>query len=199
MLETIQERFDLNIRRVENLIAAYGKLRGTGKGRRKLSQTDVLRSAVVLLHATLEDFLRGLERWKLPGASADRLNKLPLGPQEGRAEAFTWSDLLKHRTKKIYALLIESIEFYLDRSNYNEVKEVVAVLQLVGVDKVKVEKYFPEMEAAMQRRHAIVHQADRQNKAGKGFGKTQPIDEVLVESWISAVRRFCRRVVKELA
>lgn len=198
MLDAINERFDLNIKRVENLVIAYGKLRGKGKGQRKLSQTDVLRSSVVMLHATLEEFLRGLSRWKLPAATDDRLNKLPLVGEKTDILKFSWGQLTKHRVKTIGKLLEESIEHHLDHSTYNKTDDVVPVLDLLGVDKTKVEQYFPDMAAAMKRRHAIVHQADRQTRPGKGFGKAQPIDEVMVNSWISAIKRFKKKVVKEL-
>lgn len=198
MLDTVNERFDLNIKRVENLVGVYVKLRGTGKGKRKISQTDVLRSSVVLLHATLEEFLRGLARWKLPSASEDRLNKLPLVGEKTDVLKFSWGQLSKHKAKTIEKLLGESIEHHLDHSNYNDTKDVVQVLELIGVDKAKVESHFANMTEAMKRRHAIVHQADRQAKPGKGYGKAQPIDEVMVNSWISAIKRFKKKVVKEL-
>ena len=46
----------------------YTTRAGTGQGRRSVQDTDILRAAVVLLHATLEDLLRSLADWKLPTA-----------------------------------------------------------------------------------------------------------------------------------
>jgi hypothetical protein len=48
MLEEITEILDENLSRVENLISLYGP---AIVGRRKVQDTDVLRGALVLLHA----------------------------------------------------------------------------------------------------------------------------------------------------
>lgn len=74
MKAQIQERLELNIARVKNLVDIYEThLTGTGRGRRGHAKTDVLRAATVLLHATVEDVLRSIARWKLPLASSDVL------------------------------------------------------------------------------------------------------------------------------
>ena len=53
-----------NLKRVEDLVKIYEDTKGEGGGRRDVSKTDVLRAAVVLLHATLENFLRDAALWK---------------------------------------------------------------------------------------------------------------------------------------
>jgi hypothetical protein len=69
MKTEIENRFNGNLERVEHLVALYETLT-TGPGRRPVDTSDILRSAVVFLHATLEDFLRSLLEWKLPSAQA---------------------------------------------------------------------------------------------------------------------------------
>lgn len=56
-----KKRFEYNILRVRNLVDIYETL-----PKHDIQQQDVLRAAVVMLHATLEDALRCLLEWKLP-------------------------------------------------------------------------------------------------------------------------------------
>ena len=75
----ISNRFDLNIKRVKNLVSIYRLiLSGPGKGRRGHQESDVLRAATVLLHASMEDVLRSLAYWKLPTAAPAVLDNIPL-------------------------------------------------------------------------------------------------------------------------
>jgi hypothetical protein len=69
MKSEIEIRFKSNLERVDHLVALYDTAT-TGPGRRPVDKSDILRSAVVFLHATLEDFLRSLLEWKLPTAQA---------------------------------------------------------------------------------------------------------------------------------
>ena len=62
----IRQRFGENLDRVRNLVSLYSSSVGVGQGRRTVQDADILRAAVVLLHATLEDLLRSLAEWKLP-------------------------------------------------------------------------------------------------------------------------------------
>ena len=80
MKQDIEDRLTINLRRVRNLIARYP---ATGSGRRSVEDSDLLRAAVVLLHATLEDVVRGVLEWKLPGAASTRRDARRV--QRGRA------------------------------------------------------------------------------------------------------------------
>src|SRR5262245_29791393 len=63
----LEARARRNLQRVRKLVQLYRDLAGPGRGRRPVETIDLLRSAVVFLHATLEDALRTLlvERWVL--------------------------------------------------------------------------------------------------------------------------------------
>ena len=71
MLEQITQILDGNLGRVENLVSLYGP---ATPGRRKVKDSDLLRGAVVLLHAGLEDYLRSLMVWKIDSYDANVLN-----------------------------------------------------------------------------------------------------------------------------
>ena len=73
--DEIRDRFRGNLHRVRIMVEAYESGAGKGKGRRSVGQTDLLRAAVVLLHATLEDLLRSVCDWKMPGANPDAFLK----------------------------------------------------------------------------------------------------------------------------
>ena len=168
MRQQIQDRFGRNLARVRHLVDSYGQLAGAGQGRRPVNTSDLLRAATVFLHATLEDFLRSLERWRLPAAGEDRLNQIPLSGTGSRAERFSLGKLTNHRGKTVNDLIGESVEKHLERSNYNDTNDVAAVLELVGVPPADVDKHFPGLSELMRRRHHIVHQADRNDAAGQG-------------------------------
>ena len=78
MKATISAKLERNLSRVQNLVKLYEtNLAGQGQGRRGHDNTDVLGAATVLLHSTLEDFVRSLAYWKLPVAGRDALDKIP--------------------------------------------------------------------------------------------------------------------------
>ena len=53
-----RENFNQNIQRVEALCKIYTLLQNDHKSQSEYKNTDVLRSAVVLLHASFEDYFR---------------------------------------------------------------------------------------------------------------------------------------------
>lgn len=91
MKADIERRFAANLDRVQHLMDIYQNA-GSGMGRRPVETTDVLRSAVVFLHATLEDFLRTLLAWRLPQAEAAHLKEVPLAGKKPRS-TFTLDEL----------------------------------------------------------------------------------------------------------
>lgn len=195
MKDHILESARLNLDRVRNLVAIYQKVTGEGPGRRGMEDTDLLRAAVVFLHATLEEFLRELERWKLPAAGADKLNDVALHEpgKAKRAGKYQLGDLVRFRGQTIDEVIAVSIDEHLERSNYNNLEDVSAVLSLCGLigrDHKDVDDAKEALLDSMKRRHMIVHQADRQEQAGKGFGAASPIDKATVDKWIANVGHF---------
>jgi hypothetical protein len=110
------ERISQNLTRVENLVKAYEKIRGKGRGRRPVHSLDILRAGVVLLHASLEDFLRSLAAVFLPAAEEKVLDSIPLvgTVQTGHPEKFFLGKLAVHRGKKVDNVIAESVKKYLD-------------------------------------------------------------------------------------
>ena len=195
MRDTIRSRVDANLARVDNLVAIYETaLAGAGQGRRGHAKTDVLRAAVVLLHATLEDCLRSIAYWRLPLAGQDVLDKIPLCTA-APAIKFSLGALTVHRGKTIDEVLGASVSAYLERSNYNNCDEVSALLSSVGVDPQQVNGQFALVTEIMERRHQIVHRADRQEAQGRGNHTVRSIGRAKVRSWIAATRTFLNAVL----
>lgn len=198
MKDQIAQRFERNIKRVRHLVGSYSQIAGTGRGRRPVNTSDLLRAATVFLHATLEDFLRSIEMWKLPGASEERLSQVALAETKGRAEKFALGKLAAHRGKTVDALITESVTEHLERSNYNDTTDISAVLQLADVVVAEVNGQFSQLDVLMKRRHHIVHRADENETSGQGQFQTRSISTVAVNRWIEAVEQFASGVLARL-
>ncbi|WP_413704966.1 hypothetical protein [Pseudomonas sp. Pseusp16] len=198
MKDRIAGRFAENIARVRNLVEIYTThLAGTGGGRRGHAKTDVLRAAVVLLHAATEDLLRSLAYWKLPSASADVLAKIPLITAPPAAK-FSLGDLSAHRGKAVDTVISESVHGYLERSNYNNVDEVASLLTSIGVSLPNVNAQFTQLAQVMSRRHLIVHRADRDETGGRGNHSVRSIGNINVSNWINGVESFGTALLNEI-
>jgi hypothetical protein len=200
MLDDIMLIFDRNIGRISNLINLYKTLT-QGRGRKPAHSLDILRATVVLLHSTLEDYLRNLQRWKLPTADKERLNKIPLvGTSEsGRATKFELGELVRLKEKSIKEIIELSINEYLDTQSYNDTSDVCKAIKDAGVKEVDtIEPYLSQMNLMIKRRHNIVHQADRGGGAGKGHHRIKSLSLNQVESWKRHLDKFVLEVNKQL-
>ncbi|MCH5378113.1 MAG: hypothetical protein JJ992_29510, partial [Planctomycetes bacterium] len=85
---------------MDSLIELHEFLTKISTGLSGYDASDVLRSAVVLLHATLEDLLRTVASAHLPRADNEFIRKMPLAgkPRSGK---YTIGDLVQHRGKTI--------------------------------------------------------------------------------------------------
>lgn len=198
MKDRIAQRFSENIARVRNLVDIYSNhLAGSGSGRRSHSKTDVLRAAVVLLHAAMEDLLRSLAYWKLPAANADTLAKIPL-VTVAPAMKFGLGELVAHRGKSIDDVIAESVNGYLERSSYNSTAEVASFLTSIGIPLANVNSKFTQIDELMKRRHQIVHRADRDETGGQGNHAVRSIGQVTVRNWIDDVESLGNAVLDEM-
>jgi hypothetical protein len=63
----------------------------------------------------------------------NRLNQIALAGKGGRVERFALGKLAAHRGKTVDVLIKESVNSHLERSNYNDTRDIVAVLELAGI------------------------------------------------------------------
>jgi hypothetical protein len=194
MLDEIRDKFNQNISRSRNLVSIHKiYLSGKGPGRRATNSTDVLRAATVMLHATLEEFLRDLSRWKLPSASEPVLNDIPMVGSL-RSDKILLGKLSNHRGKTVDQVIIESIESYLERSNYNNVDDIAHLFVCIGIDNRQLEIYYPEITEMIKRRHQIVHRADYDTLSGPGHHHATSIGRRKVTKWIEIIVAFAAKV-----
>ena len=149
---------------------------------------DILRSVVVFTHAYLEDFLRTLGRHFLPVANRDALNEVPLAGTKDRSK-FQLADLEQHLGKSVREVIRESVDQHLERSTFNSTDEIAALLEKLSFKVSLHDKYFPNLNAMIRRRHTIVHRADRIANDDTSY-QLQPIEAEQVMSWVVTTRDF---------
>lgn len=193
--------FNDNLGRVRNLVDIYQtKIKGTGQGRRPVRGADVLRAAVVLLHATMEDLIRSISMELLPRQGSDVLDRIPLAgtANQGRAEKFLLGRLSEFRGKKIDDVVAQSVEGYLERSNYNSSDALVAAIEKVGLNVSEIEQHLSSLQSMMERRHRIVHRADQNPRSGSGHHRARSIGVWQVNRWIEGVEAFGQGVLAQV-
>jgi len=192
----IEARFRDNLERVQHLVEVYQGA-STGSGRRAVDTADVLRAAVVFLHAAVEDFLRGLLEWKLPIAAPAHLKEVPLTGKKPR-QSFTLDDLAGFRGSTVDDVIARSVVDHLERSNFNDPGEVDGVLERVGLTTTLLDPYRDRLGPMMKRRHWIVHRADRNTATGRGQHAALGLQKDTVEKWRDAVEQFGSDVLAKL-
>lgn len=150
------------------------------------SVDDILRAAVVLNHAYLEDFLRTLGTVFLPNADVSVLDNVPLAGSgtRNRTEKFSLGKLAQYRGKMVDDVIRISVLEDLERRSFNSVTEMISFLETIGVtptngdwnsDLENLSQAVQEncggmaaLEEMIRRRHNIVHRADK-TKGGDGL------------------------------
>nr|WP_319949512.1 HEPN domain-containing protein [uncultured Shimia sp.] len=199
MLNEITELLDENLERVDNLVSLYGP---PVVGRRKVHDTDVLRAALVLLHASLEDYLRSLLVWKVDTFDAQTLSEygFPTG-KPNPPKKFGLGDLLEHRGKSVDEFIAGAVRAHLEEfQSFNHLGEVKDALKKSGIPSQTVEGHdFGKLPEMIARRHNIVHKADRNTAAGgQGNHRTKSIGTKSVQEHIDAVKGLKDFVLNEL-
>jgi hypothetical protein len=186
-IPTQMERYNSNLRRVDELV-------GLAKNEKKIA-SDILRSAVVFLHASLEDFLRSVASILLPYSDEKTLDNIPLvGTEYSRPEKFFLGSLAVHRGKSILDVIQESVDKHLLTSTYNNKKDISRLLDSLGVRDNDVTSLIPRLETLIKRRHQIVHRADKQRQ-----DELEPITSEQVQEWIVVVDSFMEKVIVAIA
>lgn len=188
MKTEIEKRFKQNLDRVRSLVSVYAGL-GAGAGRRDVETSDVLRAAVVFLHATVEDLIRSILDWKLPTALPQHIEDIPLVGTKPRTK-YDLGELARHRGKTVDSLIADSVMVALQGSNFNNPGEIEQALERVGLPKTLLDPYRPKLGPMMQRRHWIVHRADRNTASGSGHHAARSLQRSDVETWLDALEQF---------
>jgi len=188
-------RLAFNAHRGQRLIEASEKVRGADAR----AADDILRAIVVLMHASLEDFLRSVSAVHLRYASPDILNDVPLlHVEKERPEKFFLGALVEYRDMSVSDLIDRSVEKYLERTTYNSTRDIAGVLRAVGIPSDRYAPLFPELDKMISRRHYIVHRADLAKNASEDTN-LNVISPKEVRMWVDTVQQFGRDVTNEVS
>jgi hypothetical protein len=198
MLAEIEARCRVNLGRVAALVNVYRQRAGEGAGRRSIETVDLLRAAVVFLHATMEDVLRSALEWRWPETrSRALLEDVPVLGRKRRTR-IELSDLLPHRGMFVHDLIRLSVEAHVERMSFNNLGDVKLALRRIGLDAQLVAPHETPLASVMARRHQIVHRADLLDSRGSGHDAAESLGHETVQGWFSAVEHLCERVVAGL-
>lgn len=194
--------FDYNLYRVKNLIDVYVEILNLEGEGTSMQKTDILRAAIVLLHSSMEDFLRSILKLKLPEASEEKLNKIPLflnSESFHKKTKFELGELSYHRGRTVTEIIELSVYQYLDRQSYNNTGEISAALKSIELKLTsEIKEEFSKLDEMIKRRHNIVHQADREKAAGQDAYKIKTVNLEEVIEWTNAVDNFVLELAKQL-
>lgn len=192
MKDVIKTTFYYNLQRVRDLTQLHLALQSIPGQNSILYSEDVLRAAVVFMHASLEDLLRGIFKWKIPDRGIDQWNKIPLKGHSNRNQPkpFGLGSLFEYRTLTVDEIFRQSIEEYLNYTNYNKVEDIVLLFSEVGILKDSFEVFFPQLQEMMDRRHQIVHRADREVVLNSPDTELKSIEYTKVISYIENLDHF---------
>ena len=185
-------RIATNLRRAEDLIKFAADC--FPKEPAPETKDDILRAAVVFLHATLEDFLRYIVSKFIPSGSEAALNKISL-IGSSRAEKFFLGKLAEHRHKTVDQLITDSVEAHLDKRSFNDTNDISELLESAGVQVDVVRKFYSSLNELMTRRHQIVHKGDLIACDDKQHERDpEAIDASKVKEWYETVFNFVNEV-----
>jgi hypothetical protein len=202
MKEKIKEHFEYNLKRTKNLVKIFHEIRPGVRGKPRQEYVDILRAAVVFLHATLEDLLRSVSKMKIPQTKNEAtIKSLPL-PENSQITKFSMSDVASYRGESIETFIEMSVATYLERKSYNSSREILTALQKCDFEKSFVDhvgdKYGSVLDAIVSRRHLIVHRTDRNSLGGKGNIRVADLGSATVDSWINVVEELRREIIDRL-
>ena len=186
VLQPYLNRLKESAQRAVSLVELSLKVQSAGG--RPFEVEDLLRAAVVLSHAHLDDLLRTLAIELLPEGSEDSMKdiKVSLGT------------LVRHKGKLVDEALPAVVSETLRRQSFNTTKDVREMMKKLGVnlpgDKEE-EKDLVAIDQMMKRRHQIVHGADRVKLPDSDTYTLCPIEASEVQNWVLATRRFMIRLV----
>jgi RiboL-PSP-HEPN len=157
---------------------------------------DILRAAVVFLHATLEDFLRYIGSRYIPSGEEDALNKISLigSSDSPRPEKFFLGKLAKHRGKMVDQLIHECVAAHLQKVSFNNTTDICQLLESAGIRSDKFKDSYPSLGELMARRHQIVHHADLLPSDEKFERDAAPIEASKVTEWYHTTMNFMSAV-----
>ena len=191
------DRFRSNLNRVRSLVGVYEQLTaGRGQGRVAVQNADILRAAVVFLHASLEDLLRSLEesyvklQLKKGATLGSSIHFLVDSAKDTRKDRITLGEaVMYHYDKTVEDVVRLSVEREFSTRTYNNFRDVVQAIEGLKLDTTCATGSGSTLSMMMKRRHRIAHRADHNPIQGKGQHAALPISLRSFKLWLDTVRR----------
>ena len=205
-VDTLTRRFTGNMRRCQALLEAVENIRTDPRISSVVD--DMVRSVVVLLHATLEDLLRTVLSIHYRRAP-ESLNLQSRNVAVSAAKI--WLDLLEKnrefrddpeneemRSMSIDEYIESVIARTLSRKSYTDTDQIGGFLTETGLEIPDREKraYLADISSLMARRHRIVHNADLDPAEAL---LPNSIDQQDVDRWLTSILEFGNTLLGKLS
>jgi hypothetical protein len=187
MRDHVRRRFKFNKKRLVRLLGVHTQLVSVKTNSVTKEHDEVLRAVVVLLHATLEDLIRGILTWKAPDLLPAFLDQIPFLPEKGKDLKVSLGSLASHRGKSVDDIIRAAVLAQLSKQTFNNPGDIKAAITYAGIKFKMTEPQRKTLGAAMQRRHDIVHQSDRKTLSDTDHGAPRSIDAAEVKRWLDNV------------
>ena len=190
--------FDRGLQRAESLLDLYRTISQVPSEDDEVFLTDLLRAGVVMAHANFEEYLRSITLLFCLEAKPDFLNKISLIDANSKEpKKFQVHDLIKHKDMEVSDLIRSRVERYLERSNYNNVVEVSALLEQLGFELEGLREHFSPLEEFLSRRHKIVHRGDRVRTALGEPIREEELELKQVEVWLDHLQNLAGKLIAQ--
>ncbi|KKK74352.1 hypothetical protein LCGC14_2884650, partial [marine sediment metagenome] len=124
----------------------------------------------------------------------------------GRPEKFWLGALKPYKDKKVEELIQDSVRtYYQSFVTFNNTTDIAAVLENCEIDLTEVRKFYPVLDEMIQRRHKIVHHADREHRhqiirdldeaGNRGHHVAKSLSVKKVEQWVRYTERFVTKIL----
>ena len=191
-LQQICIRFGYNLARVESLITIYDRISGNKKFE-DVKSSDILRSGVVFLHATLEDVFRQLIRFRADKDISIVLKhlKFPVEDENGQPpNQIKLSDLISYRDKPVDEVIQASMDYYFEHLTFSRRKNIDQAMVMVGLSPGDFTTNLELLIEAVKRRHKIVHEGDRKPQSSDSHGQIKKIVRDDLAKWLKEVENI---------
>lgn len=185
--------FESNATRVDGLLVLYDRICVGGTDDKNL--TDILRACVVLIHASLEEFLRVIGGTFLPFVEPKKLEEL-FKSSKAVEHRYTVQELYKSVDMSIVDFLKAELAKHLSQASWSSASQIASYLAYFDYPICnKLSAFFPILDEMISRRHQIVHRADMlQNE-----NSPTVINKEMVQKWLNGTREFISLLSKGFA
>jgi hypothetical protein len=186
--------YEKNIASVLELIKIYRE-RTNKQGAKSESNVDILRAAVVFIHSSFESYYRQA----VAIGVISRLKSNDMADMDKLKFNVSAKELYKASAVGLPAALDGAVDAELETQSFGSYKRIREYAAHAGFDL----KGFPQeksdvLNAMIQRRHAIVHDADRVKERDKWQKAKEKLSDTDVQGWLAATDDFVHVIETQL-